>query len=283
MCLEATLQGIRDHRPAHDPPRLTRRAALAAGAGAALGAALPRPALASSDRIRDGVRQVKDLTHPFGTRFPIYAGGPSPARATVVTIEREGFYAQRWDFVEHSGTHLDAPGHVVSGGRLVPEIAPEELLAPAVVVDISARAGEDPDAEVTPEDLERFERRHGRIPRRAAVFMYSGWESRVGDQEAYRNRDAQGVHHFPGFGAAAVEWLLDHRDITCIGVDTLSLDVGRSATFDVHRKLLGAGRYGLENLANLKSIPARGTTALVGIVPWEEGSGGPCRVLALLH
>ncbi len=279
MCLEGTLEVFRDRLPACDPPRLSRRAALAAGTGAVLGAALSKPALASSSR-GSGVR---DLTHVFGPKFPVYTGAPSPARSTAVTIEQNGFYGQQWALFEHSGTHLDAPGHFITGGRLVPEIAPEELVAPAVVVDIAQRVRKDSDAEVIPEDLERFERRHGRIPRRAAVFMYSGWEARAGSQDAYRNRDAKGVHHFPGFGPAAVEWLLDHRDITCIGVDTLSLDIGRSTTFDVHRKLLGADRYGLENLANLKSIPAKGATVIVGVIPWEEGSGGPCRVLALLR
>ncbi|MGH2732103.1 MAG: cyclase family protein [Actinomycetota bacterium] len=278
MCLEGTLEAVRDHRLGDASPRLSRRAALAAGAGAVLGAALVRPALATSGRNR----AVKDLTHTFGPRFPIYTGLPTPERSAVTTVEKNGFYNQRWDLVEHSGTHMDAPGHFIAGGRVVPEISPEELLVSAVVVDIAKRAGQDPDTGVTPEDLERFERRHGRIPRRAAVFMYSGWEARAGNQDAYRNRDANGVHHFPGFGRDAVEWLLDHRDITCIGVDTLSLDIGRVTTFDVHHKLLGADRYGIENLANLKSIPAKGATVVVGVIPWEEGSGGPCRVLAML-
>lgn len=85
---------------------------------------------------------------------------------------------------------------------------------------------------------------------------------------------------FPGFDAEAVDWLLRRRRITAIGVDTLSLDPGPSATFDAHVTLLGADRYGLENLANLDRIPPQGATLIVGLVPWEKGSGGPCRVLA---
>ena len=73
-----------------------------------------------------------------------------------------------------------------------------------------------------------------------------------------------------------MEWLLDRRDITAIGVDTLSLDVGESTTFDVHVTLLGADKYGLENVANLPLLPSRGAT----VFPWEEGSGGPCRLIA---
>jgi kynurenine formamidase len=137
-----------------------------------------------------------------------------------------------------------------------------------------------PDAVVTPNDLQAFERRHGRIPRRALVAMYSGWERRVDDPAAFRNPGASGVLHFLGFGKRAVDWLLANRRITAIGVDTLSLDNGPSTTFDVHVTLLGRNRYGLEALANLKKIPPRGATAYVGLVPWEEGSGGPCRVIA---
>jgi kynurenine formamidase len=175
---------------------------------------------------------------------------------------------------------MDAPGHFVARGRRSPEITPAELLVPIVVIDISRKVASNPDAVVTPRDLQNFERGHGRIPKRAGVFMYSGWESRVGDPDRFRNPGPDGRYHFPGFGLAAVEWLLEERDITCIGVDTLSLDHGPSTTFDVHVTLLSADRYGLENVANLARIPARGATAFVGLVPWEEGSGGPCRVIA---
>jgi kynurenine formamidase len=130
------------------------------------------------------------------------------------------------------------------------------------------------------DDLVAFERRHGRIPRRAAVFMYSGWEERLPDPDAFKNPDANGVYHFPGFGIDAVEWLLANRNVTAIGVDTMSLDVGASATFDVHVTWLGSDRYGLENLANLSTIPPRGAEVVVGVIPWEEGSGGPARVIA---
>jgi kynurenine formamidase len=192
----------------------------------------------------------------------------------------DGFYGQEWTFWEHSGTDMDAPGHFVANGRRSPQIRPRELVVPIVVIDISRRVASNPDAVVTPNDLQAFERRHGRIPRRALVAMYSGWERRVDDPAAFRNPGASGVLHFPGFGKRAVDWLLANRRITAIGVDTLSLDHGPSTTFDVHVTLLGRNTYGLEALANLKKIPPRGATAYVGLVPWEEGSGGPCRVIA---
>jgi kynurenine formamidase len=209
----------------------------------------------------------------------MYVGDP-PARRTVFNFDPNGFYAQAWEFAEHSGTHMDAPGHFTPGGRLTPDLDPEELFAPLAVIDIAGRAAADPDAEVEVRDLRAYERHHGRILRHAAVCMYSGWESRVGDPDAYRNLGPDGLFHFPGFSLDAVEWLLERRRIRAIGVDTLSLDFGASTTFAVHSRLLGADRYGIENLANLGRVPPRGAEAIVGVIPWEEGSGGPCRVLA---
>lgn len=273
MCLAGTAETVRSHR--HEGPVLSRRRFLAAGGAAAALAALPAPALARSTRHR----HTQDLTHVFREGFPVYTGNP-PSRRTLVTIPNDGFYAQEWTFAEHSGTHLDAPGHFIEGNRLADELPPDELVRPLAVVDISKRAAVNPDAEVRVADLVAFERRHGRIPRRALVCMNSGWDSRVGDRASYLNPDASGVFHFPGFSLEAVEWLLDRRDIQGIGVDTSSLDFGPSATFVVHTTLLGAERYGLEGVANLGRVPANRATVFVGLIPWEEGSGGPCRVIA---
>jgi kynurenine formamidase len=277
MCLAGTHETVRAHVEEEGLPRLSRRGFLLGGAGAAA-AVLSRPAV-SMAAPRRSRKRARDLTHLFREGFPVYTGDP-PDRETLVTIPADGFYKQRWTFDEHSGTHMDAPGHFVVGGRFSPEIGPRELFVKACVIDISNRVAANPDAVVTVGDLRKFERKHGRIPKGAGVFMYSGWESRVNDPAAYRNQGPDGLFHFPGFGIDALEWLLERRKIKCIGVDTLSLDNGPSQTFDVHVTLLAADRYGLENLANLKTIPARGAEAVVGLIPWEEGSGGPCRVLA---
>jgi kynurenine formamidase len=272
MCLAETATAVHDHE--HQMTGVGRRALIAGGAAAALAVALPGPAAAHARR------RLADLTHTFTAGFPVYSLG-NPTRETLVTIPANGYYSQRWTFAEHSGTHMDVPGHFVTGGRLTPQITPAELILPAVVVDISARVAGNPDAQLTVDDLRRFEHRHGRIPRGAAVFMYSGWERRLPLGEiAYRGQDAAGTYHFPGFHVEAVEWLLVRRGITAIGVDTLSLDHGPSTTFEVHHRLLGADRYGLENLANLATIPPLGATIYVGVVPWERGSGGPCRIVA---
>jgi kynurenine formamidase len=261
---------------------LTRRAALVGGAAVAATAALGGTAQAGERApALSGKRHgLRDLTYPLTTSFPAFVPGEEAARRTVVTIQDNGYYIQEWRIIEHVGTHVDAPGHFTLGGRLAPELQPSELIVPAVVIDIAGRAARDPDTVVTIEDLRSFERKHGRIPRGAAVLMYSGWGAKVGDPDAYRGTDAAGTLHFPGFDPDACEWLVRRRGIRSLGVDTLSIDPGNSTTFETHLILTGADRYGLENLANLDRIPKRGATIVVGLIPYEEGSGGQARVFA---
>jgi kynurenine formamidase len=272
MCTEKCFAG----------PGLTRRAALLGGAAVAASAALGGTAQAGERAPALSGRRhgLRDLTYPLTTSFPAFVPGEEAARRTVVTIENDGYYLQEWTIIEHIGTHVDAPGHFTVGGRLAPDLQPSELIVPAVVIDIARRAARDPDTVVTVEDLRAFERRHGRIPRDAAVLMYSGWRAKVTDADAYRGTDAAGTLHFPGFGADATEWLLRRRRIRSLGVDTLSIDPGNSSTFDTHLILTGADRYGLENLANLDRIPRRGATIVVGLIPYQEGSGGQARIFA---
>lgn len=192
MCLPGTIETVRERAEEEGVPRVSRQAVLVAAAGAAAAAAIParwRTPVAS----RRGARLISPTR--FERAFPFTRSIPS--RRTLVTVENDGFYAQEWTFGEHSGTHVDAPGHFISGGRRSPQLRPNELIAPAVVVDISRRAAKNPDAVVTREDLVAFERRHGRIPRNALVMMFSGWEDRVSNPAAYKNADSSGTYHFP--------------------------------------------------------------------------------------
>ena len=109
-------------------------------------------------------------------------------------------------------------------------------------------------------------------------MMYSGWEHHIGTPTFLG--DDTGLH-FPGFSGEASEWLVGERSIHGIGVDTLSIDHGPSATFDTHFIILGAGLLGIENVANLAAIKEAHATVICGIPRYEEGSGGPARILAL--
>jgi kynurenine formamidase len=272
MCTEQCLR----HAAAH--PVVSRRGALAGLAGlAGLAAAAVPAAPAAAHR----GRTVHDLTHPFTTTFPTFADGEEARRGPYKSIETDGYYMQEWRIVEHTGTHVDAPNHFVEGGRAVTDLTPEELVLPAAVLSIRRRAAHNADAMLAVADIVAYERKHGRIPNGAAVLLHTGWDERSGSARRYRNPDGEGVMHFPGFSAEACEWLLTERHIRCLGVDTLSLDPGESADYPVHFMLLGADRYGIENLRALDTLPAHGATLMVGVTPWEQGSGGPARVLGL--
>jgi kynurenine formamidase len=275
VCLPGTVEKVREQSQKEGVRRIDRRTALLSGVGAAFAMTLPGRAVAG----RDSKKRLQDLTHTFAAGFPVFTFDP-PRRRTLVTIETGGFYSQEWTFGEHSGTHMDAPGHFTIGGRLSPEITLEELIVPIVVIDISRRAERDADAMVTVDDLRRFERRHDRIPEGALVCMDSGWAEKVHDPLEFKGGDAFPNYHFPGFSQDAAMWLAERRDVTGIGVDTISLDPGNSTTFPVHVTFLATDRYGLEGLNNLDKIPPKGAVAYVGLIPWEEGSGGPCRVIA---
>jgi kynurenine formamidase len=280
MCLPGTVETVRAQAAGQDKRRVDRRTVLLGGVGAAAAFTFPAGALAHrKPKERRGRRRLQDLTHVFTDGFPVFTFDP-PEKETLITIPEGGFYAQKWTFGEHSGTHMDAPGHFVTGGRLAPAITPDELIVPIVVIDISARARDDSDAVVTVDDLRRFERRHGDIPDGSIVCMDSGWAAKIDDPDEFKGGAAFPDYHFPGFSPDAAMWLAERRDVTGIGVDTISLDPGDSTSFPVHVNFLATDRYGLENLANLDKIPPRGAVAYVGLIPWEEGSGGPCRVIA---
>src|SRR5688572_6154198 len=260
MCSPGTAQIVRDQLEAEGTPRVSRRSVLAGAAGAALAASFPASALANG---RGRKRRFCDLTHTFREGFPVFVTGEEPERETIANYATDGFYAQKWTFGEHSGTHMDVPGHFIPGGRLSPDITVPELIVPVVVVDIRKKARQDPNAMVEVDDIRRFERKHGKIPRGALVAADSGWASKVDDPLAFKGGVAFPNYNFPGWGLEAALYVAEKRDVTAIGIDTLSLDPGNSATFPVHVQYLGTDRYGIENLTGLDCIPPSGATAYV--------------------
>lgn len=225
--------------------------------------------------------EVWDLTHTVSPEFPVFPGYPPMEVDRHSTIERNSSNAYTLTLVEHTGTHMDAPFHFAADGLTADRIPAERLFAPLAVVDISERAASDDDARVEPEDILAWEERHGALPAGAFVAMYSGWEARLSDPETFVNLDPSGTPHWPGFGAEAAEFLVNERDVVGIGVDTLSLDSGASEDFGAHLSVLPAGKYGLENLANLKEVSPAGATIVVGGPKHEDATGGPSRVFAV--
>lgn len=249
------------------------RASGAGAAAVALGATMTAP-----PALAQGARRVTDMTHLFSPDFPTFGGTPGVEMRQEFDFASDGYNLFTLTVDEHTGTHIDAPLHFSADGLSVDELPLESLVVPLCVIDIRARAAEDRDAQVTPDDIRAWIGAHGDIPENACVAMNSGWAAKVGSPEF---RGVDGGLHFPGFHIEATEMLLEETAARVLAVDTLSLDHGPSADFATHYAWLPTGRYGIECIAGLDEVPAAGATLMVGAPKLRGGTGGQARVIAL--
>lgn len=229
--------------------------------------------------------RVVNLAHTNDPgRTSVFPGDPPFTLTTIATVPEDGFYQRYVREAEHTGTHWGAPCHFEEGGKCADDLAPRDLYLPAVRIDVRDKARGNPDYEVTVADLQRWERRHGRIPSGAAVILQTGWASRWGTPR-YPNLDADGTIHQPGFSIEAAQWLLDTGRIGrrgALGTDTFSPDAGINEDFSVSVLLYGQRRISLENLANLDALPPTGGWVLVGGTINRRGSGSTATIWGLV-
>jgi kynurenine formamidase len=237
---------------------------------------------------------IVDLTAPLSERTPVLQLPPPFANTQRFGLREISNYDDRgpawyWNDIqtgEHVGTHFDAPIHWVSGksGRDVSQVPPRELVAPAVVIDQSARCADNPDYLLEVEDVQAWERQHGALPAGGWLLYRTGWDARANDQGQFLNANETGPHT-PGISVACARWLAE-QPILGVGVETVGTDAGAAHSFDppfpCHSFLLGAGKYGLTQLANVSRLPPTGTLLVVAPLPIVRGSGSPARVLALV-
>jgi kynurenine formamidase len=261
---------------------LSRRSLLKKGIAAT--AALPFVPIAAGETSKKkdsyAEKTLNDLTHTLYEKFPTFFGEQWFFKKELFNYEEHKFNLFELRVNEHTGTHLDAPLHFSKNGHSVDEIPVSHLMAPLCIIDIKARAADNPNAEVLPKDIKAWVSKYGDIPNGACVAMNSGWDRYVNSAK-FRNADSDGKLHFPGFHAEASAMLLETGAVG-IAVDTLSLDYGASQDFAVHYNWLPQNRWGLECVANLDSLPLQGATIIVGTLKHQGGTGGPSRVFALV-
>ncbi len=232
--------------------------------------------------VPSGKTRVLDLSYAINDKLVPWPGGEKFFEAKVnASVEKNGYFTRSFWMLEHYGTHLDAPAHFPPGKTTVDQIPVKQLFGPAVVIDVRAESGKDADYQLGTARVEEWEKRRGRIPEGAIVLLRTGWASRWPDARKYRNQDAQGKMHFPGFSPEAAKLLIE-RKVSGLGCDTLSIDHGASTDYAVHHLALGAGLYHLENLPDMSEMPETGAFLIVAPIKLEGGSGGPVRVFALL-
>lgn len=177
---------------------------------------------------------------------------------------------------------MDAPSHFVKGGANIDDIPPTQFFGPAAVIDITAKAAQDPDAEATVEDLLLWESVTGRNLSGSIILLNSGYGRKWNDRVSYYGNAENDITdlHFPGFSPNACQWLVENRSIKGIGVDTLSLDRGPSTDFLSHLSILGNGIFILENVANVDQIPIYGSMLYVFPMKIGKATGAPTRIVA---
>jgi kynurenine formamidase len=252
-------------------------------------AACTQPREITTTQIDLSKYELVDLTHAFNANtiywptstktfeHPQQAFGPTPG----------GWFYSSYELStpEHGGTHLDAPIHFAEGKQTADQIALSRLVAPAIVIDVSAKASADRDYLLTPEDITAFEAQHGQIPAGSIVLLRTGWSAHWGNRLQYLGDSTRGSAsnlHFPSFGPDAARMLVEQRNVAAVGADVASTDGGTSTDFMVHRITAAANVPGFENLANLDRLPPTGSIVIALPMKIEAGSGGPLRAIALV-
>jgi kynurenine formamidase len=247
------------------------------------------------DALRGGAVEVVDLTAPLTESTPVLELPAPFANTSRFRLEELSRYDDRgpawyWNDIhtgEHTGTHLDAPNHWVTGrdGLDVSSAPTSTLVAPAVVIDKSAEVANDPDFLLEVAHIEAWVDEHGPLPEGGWLLYRTGWDARSHDQEAFANADADGPHT-PGVSAECARWIAQESPVSGFGTETVGTDAGAAGGFDppfpAHQFLLGAGRYGLTQLANLAELPPTGAIVVVAPLKLVRGTGSPTRVLALV-
>ncbi|WP_375265849.1 cyclase family protein [Planktotalea sp.] len=240
--------------------------------------------------------KIIDLTHTLDPDFPVIILPPEFGQCARFRMEEISAYdhrgpAWKWHNLtlsEHTGTHFDAPSHWISGRDVpngsVDEIPLDAFVGPVVVIDCSEGAARNDDFELTVEAIENWEAKHGKIPAGTWVLMRTDWSKRSG--AAYLNMREDGPHS-PGPNPEAIQFLINERNIRGFGTETVGTDAGQGAhyvpPYPAHYFLHGAGKYGLQCLANLDQLPPTGAILLAAPLKIKSGTGSPLRVLAMIE
>ncbi len=242
-----------------------------------------------------GRLRIIDLTQPLGPDTPVIGLPPIFAASPGVSIDVISKYDDKgpawyWNTIhmgEHTGTHFDAPVHWITGKDLpnnsCDTIEARRFVGPACVIDITREVESNPDYLLTTQDLERWEKHHGRVPKNAWVLLRSGWSKRKSAKE-FLNVGEDGPHA-PGFHQDTSAVLAHDRDILGVGVETIGTDAGQAGRFTPpfpnHSTMHGAGKFGLASLCNLEQLPPVGAIVIAAPLKLVHGSGSPLRVLAI--
>jgi arylformamidase len=172
-----------------------------------------------------------DLTHPVCNQTPVYPGELSPDIRNITDLENRG-YREKWlSMGSHTGTHLDAPAHMLTDGKTLDQFPVSHFSGKAVFIPVQPGTGLIEVSHLKPYS--------DRITDADYVLLHTGWSRFWGTGQYFRD--------FPVLSDKAAGWLATFS-LKGIGVDTISVDAVESDCWPVHKILFNAGMVIVENL-----------------------------------
>ena len=208
---------------------------------------------------------VFDLSHTLAPGMPVYPGTEPPSLRPTNTVERNGFAETSLSMYSHTGTHIDAPSHMLAGAPPLDQLDVGHFMGDGCVIDVTGCAGT-----IEIEELHAAERR---LVAASFVLFHTGWDRYWGEDRYFSG--------FPVLSAAAAYWLAA-RGMKGVGFDAISVDPVGADRFVNHLHFFRAGMVIVENLRGL--APLVGKRFLFSCLPlkYVNADGSPVRAVALL-
>ena len=214
--------------------------------------------------------KVVDLTLTISNKIPTFPGSPQPNFIPWENIKEDGYNLELLFLSSHTGTHMDAPHHLIEKGSKIHEIRLEKLVSEASLIKSKKNGGEI----ITKTDIQKFEKKHGKIEGFSSVIFQTGWQ-----------RNLQKKYYFtknPGLSVSAAKYLASKK-ISLVGIDSPSIDLGKDSKFSVHQIFAKKGILIVENLANLDKIKSSKFHLVVLPLKLKNATGSPVRAIAFVE
>ena len=214
--------------------------------------------------------KLLDLTLNISENIPTFPGSPQPSFVQDKNIKNDGYNSELLFLSSHTGTHLDAPYHFQEKGEKIHEISLKRLVSSAILVK-SRKKGDQP---ITKTDIQKFEKKHGKIPSGSTVIFWTGWQKMIKNISYFiRN---------PGLSTAAAKYLVSKK-INLVGTDSPSIDLGKDKRFPVHHIFSKNNVLIVENLTNLEKIRSSKFHFVVLPLKLKGATGSPVRAIAFVE
>ena len=214
--------------------------------------------------------KIIDLTLTVSDKIPTFPGSPQPSFIPWENVKEDGYNLELLFLSTHTGTHMDAPYHFLEKGAKIHEISLKKLVSEAVLIKSKKKNGES----ITKTDIQKFEKKHGKITSFSSVIFYTGWQ-----------RNLQKKYYFtknPGLSVSAAKYLASKK-INLVGIDSPSIDIGKDSKFSVHQIFAKKGILIVENLANLEKIKSSKFHLVVLPLKLKNATGSPVRAIAFVE